>query len=118
LNLAEQAKGKGHRFTGYYSPERSGLYDVFAESSGEDGGFYRLYVDDQLIFDNWTINTALMNSISLQFEDVDLKQWRANPGQFEVLVGSSSENIRLRGRLTFADPGTATAGPLPKEVLK
>jgi beta-glucosidase len=56
------------RFTGYYSPERSGLYDVFVESSGEDGGFYRLYVDGQLVFDNWTVTTALMNSISLQFE--------------------------------------------------
>src|SRR5260221_2832640 len=56
------------RFTGYYSPARSGLYDVFVESSGEDGGFYRLYVDGQLVFDNWSVNTALMNPISLQFE--------------------------------------------------
>src|SRR5216684_3028041 len=56
------------RFIGYYVPDRSGLYDVFVESSGEDGGFYRLYVDGQLVFDNWTVNTALMNPISLQFE--------------------------------------------------
>ncbi len=56
------------RFTGYYLPERSGLYDVFVESSGEDGGFYRLYVDGQLLFDNWTATTALMNWTSLQLE--------------------------------------------------
>jgi beta-glucosidase len=56
------------RFTGYYSPKLSGLHDVFVESSGEDGGFYRLYVDGQLVFDNWTVTTALMDSISLQFE--------------------------------------------------
>jgi beta-glucosidase len=56
------------RWSGNYVPERSGVYDVFVESTGEDGGFYRLYVDDQLVFDNWSICTAIMNSTSLQFE--------------------------------------------------
>src|SRR5437016_266461 len=56
------------RWTGYYFPERAGFYDVFVESTGEDGGFYRLYVDGQLVFDNWTVTTALMNSTRLQFE--------------------------------------------------
>ncbi len=56
------------RFIGYYVPDRSGLYDVFVESSGEDGGFYRLYVDGQLVFDNWASTTALMNLTSLQLE--------------------------------------------------
>jgi len=56
------------RWTGYYVPQRSGLYDVFVESTGEDGGFYRLYVDGQLVFDNWKVTTALMNSTTLQLE--------------------------------------------------
>jgi beta-glucosidase len=56
------------RWSGYYLPQRPGLYDVFVESTGEDGGFYRLYVDDQLVFDNWTTSTAIMNCTSLQFE--------------------------------------------------
>lgn len=56
------------RWTGYYIPQRAGLYDVFVQSSGEDGGFYRLYVDGQLVFDNWKINTAIMNFTSLQLE--------------------------------------------------
>ena len=56
------------RWTGYYLPQHAGLYDIFVESTREDGGFYRLYVDDQLVFDNWTISTAVMNSTSLQFE--------------------------------------------------
>jgi beta-glucosidase len=56
------------RWIGYYLPEQVGLYDVFVESTGEDGGFYRLYIDGQLVFDNWTVNTALTNSLSLQFE--------------------------------------------------
>ena len=56
------------RWSGYYLPQHPGLYDIFVESTGEDGDFYRLYVDDQLVFDNWTICTAIMNSTSLQFE--------------------------------------------------
>ena len=56
------------RWSGYYVPQHPGLYDVFVESTGEDGGFYRLYVDGHLVFDNWTICTAIMNSTSLQFE--------------------------------------------------
>jgi beta-glucosidase len=56
------------RWSGYYLPQHAGLFDIFVESNGEDGGFYRLYVDGQLVFDNWTISTAIMNSTSLQFE--------------------------------------------------
>lgn len=54
------------RWTGYYHPAHDGLYDIFVESSGEDGGFYRVYVDEQLILDNWKSNRALMNWTSLQ----------------------------------------------------
>jgi beta-glucosidase len=59
---------RSDRWTGYYVPQSPGLYDIFVESTGEDGGFYRLYVDGQLVFDNWKINTAIANSTSLQLE--------------------------------------------------
>ena len=57
------------RWTGFYRPQRSGLYDIFVESTGEDGGFYRLYVDGNPVFDNWQVNKALMNSTSLHLEE-------------------------------------------------
>jgi beta-glucosidase len=56
------------RWTGYYHADRAGLYDVFVEATGEDGGSYRLYVDDKLIFDDWQTNRAMMGSASLQLE--------------------------------------------------
>lgn len=59
---------RSDRWTGYYLPEHPGLYDIFVQSSGEDGGSYRLYVDGQLVFDNWKVNTAIVNSTSLQLE--------------------------------------------------
>lgn len=54
------------RWTGYYHAQRAGLYDVFVESTGEAGGYYRLYVDGQLIFDNWTMARAVMSSTKLE----------------------------------------------------
>jgi beta-glucosidase len=56
------------RWTGYFLPQRTGSCELFVESTGEDGGFYRLYLDDKLLFDNWAITTAIMNSATLQLE--------------------------------------------------
>jgi beta-glucosidase len=43
------------RWTGYYVVKQPGNYDIFVASSGEDGGYYRLYVDGKLVFDSWAI---------------------------------------------------------------
>jgi PA14 domain-containing protein len=42
------------RWTGYYTPQESGSYDIFVQTHRERGGSYRLYVDDKLVLDNWT----------------------------------------------------------------
>src|SRR5262249_29093264 len=39
----------------------------------------------------------------LSYYDVNSKGWGATPGQFAVLVGSSSENIQLQGSLTLPE---------------
>jgi beta-glucosidase len=56
------------RWTGYYLPQASGAHDVFVHTSGENGGAYRVYVDDKLVLDNWTLNKALANYVTLQLE--------------------------------------------------
>ncbi len=56
------------RWSGYYLPQSSGSYDIFVESTGEDGGSYRLYVDDKLVFDNWNSFKALMNYTTLSLD--------------------------------------------------
>jgi len=53
------------RWTGYYRPSSSGPYEIFVESTGEDGGYFRLYVDDKLIFDDWTTAKALLDQTTL-----------------------------------------------------
>ncbi|HEX8500079.1 MAG TPA: glycoside hydrolase family 3 C-terminal domain-containing protein [Pyrinomonadaceae bacterium] len=47
------------RWTGYYTPQAAGEHDVFVQATGEDGGFFRLYVDDKLVFDNWKTSREL-----------------------------------------------------------
>jgi beta-glucosidase len=41
--------------------------------------------------------TLKLNRRSLSYYDVTTKQWTAQPGEFSILVGSSSEKIELRG---------------------
>jgi beta-glucosidase len=41
------------RWTGYYNPAKAGTFDLFVCSSGEDGGFYRVSVDDKTVLDDW-----------------------------------------------------------------
>jgi beta-glucosidase len=57
--LPEQTRSE--RWTGYFLPKSAGTYDVFVASTGEDGGYYRLFVDDKLVFDNWTASKAEAN---------------------------------------------------------
>jgi beta-glucosidase len=39
---------------------------------------------------------------ALSYYDAGAKQWHAEPGSFDVLVGRSSDQIELRGKLTLA----------------
>ncbi|MEA2959295.1 MAG: beta-glucosidase, partial [Alphaproteobacteria bacterium] len=56
------------RWTGYYTPQDFGSYDVFVQTTREVGGSYRLYVDDKLVLDNWTTLTALVDYRTLRFD--------------------------------------------------
>jgi beta-glucosidase len=56
------------RWSGYYTPRRASAHEVFVQSTGEFGGYYRLYIDDRLILDNWTSATALTGYETLMLE--------------------------------------------------
>ena len=44
---------------------------------------------------------VFLDSRSLSYYDVNAKQWRAEPGDFDILVGRSSQQIELRGKLSL-----------------
>jgi len=42
-----------------------------------------------------------INKDALSFYSIEKHQWTAEPGEFKILVGSSSEDIRLAGKIEF-----------------
>jgi beta-glucosidase len=56
------------RWSGYYLVDNPGVHEIFVTSTGENGGFYRLYVDGHLVLDNWTIVKAAVDHTSIQLQ--------------------------------------------------
>jgi beta-glucosidase len=48
-----------------------------------------------------------LNQRALSYYDVNARQWRAEPGDFEVLVGRSSAQIELRGKISLSPAAAA-----------
>ena len=46
--------------------------------------------------------SVILDGRALSYYDADAKRWRAEPGDYDILVGRSSEQIELRGKLTLA----------------
>jgi len=56
------------RWTGYYSVPANGIYDIFVEAAGDLGGLYRLFIDDELVIDNWDLNKAMVDFVTLPLD--------------------------------------------------
>lgn len=87
------------RFSGYYVPKEAGQYEVFASSTGEEGGFYRLYVDDKLVLDSWETSRALAALATLT---LDAKPHKI---QLEQRSRSRAQRLGTRLQLGFAQHG-------------
>src|SRR5205814_4982440 len=56
------------RWTGYYVVKEPGNFHLFVASSGEDGGYYRLYLDNKLVFDSWTTAATAVAQTSVMLD--------------------------------------------------
>jgi beta-glucosidase len=65
-SLPEEAVSS--RWTGYYTAHAPGKFDLFVSSTGEDGGSYRVYVDEKLVLDDWTTAKELLGVATLTFD--------------------------------------------------
>ena len=54
------------RWTGYYTATEEGTFDVVVASAGDGGGYYRVFIDDEAVLDNWTISKAFVDYATLQ----------------------------------------------------
>jgi len=71
------------RWTGYYIAPSATAYDIFVEATGEAGGYYRGYLDDKLVLDDWTEARALVGYVTLSLSTGPHKvivEHRGRPG--------------------------------------
>jgi beta-glucosidase len=87
------------RWTGYYTPPTPGTGVVFVQTTGEDGGFYRLYVDDALVLDHWTSGKALVDSASLSLAPKPHKIVLEHRGRSRWLGGRLALGILRPGQI-------------------
>jgi beta-glucosidase len=52
------------RWTGFFTPSRPGEHVLFVQGPGEEGR-YRLYLDDNLVIDNWELVKARVSQVPL-----------------------------------------------------
>jgi beta-glucosidase len=59
---------QSERWTGYYTVASDGIYDVFVEAAGDLGGLYRVFINDELVIDNWDLNKAMVDYVTLPLD--------------------------------------------------
>jgi beta-glucosidase len=91
------------RWTGYYTPAATGKYDLFVSSTGEDGGYYRVYVDDKIVLDDWTTSRELLGVATLSFDTNPHKVVLEHHGQSEWLGGRLHMGIVREGTYVLPD---------------
>lgn len=98
------------RWTGWFVPSNAGEHEIFVQTTGEAGGFFRLYIDDRLIFDNWTSSRALLNS-SMQNLD-------AKPHKIVLEQKGRPGFLGSRLKLGIIKPGTVVEDDALKIAAK
>ena len=98
------------RWTGYFTPQAAGEHDIFLQSTGEDGGFCRLFIDDRLVFDNWKVSRALLSTATLQLD--------ARPHKVVVEHHGRSSWLGAKLRLGIVRRGAAVAEEVKRMASK
>jgi len=91
------------RWTGYYTPSAAGKYDLFVSSTGEDGGYYRVFVDDKMVLDDWTTSKEVLGVATLTFDTSPHKVVLEHHGQSEWLGGRLHMGIAREGTYVLPD---------------
>jgi len=54
-------------------------------------------------------STVILDGRAFSYYDADAKKWRADPDEFQILVGRSSQDIKLHSSLTLSADAAAAA---------
>src|SRR5580692_8064101 len=97
------AEALSSRWTGYYTPAATGKYDVFVTSTGEDGGYYRAFVDDKIVLDDWTVSKELLGVATLALDAKPHKVVLEHHGESRWLGGHLHMGIARQGSYVLPD---------------
>src|SRR5580700_8804843 len=97
------AEALSSRWTGYYTPSAAGKFDIFVTSTGEDGGYYRAYVDDKVVLDDWTVSKELLGIATLSFDATPHKVVVEHHGESRWLGGHLRMGIARQGSYVLPD---------------
>jgi beta-glucosidase len=108
INFSRQARlfpsqALSSRWTGYFRARAAGKFDVFAASTGEDAGFFRLFVDGKLVFDNWSQSRALVQLGTLDLGAGAHKVVLEQRGKYGRLGTRMQLGIQRRGEAVSAE---------------
>jgi beta-glucosidase len=91
------------RWTAYYTPSTAGKYDLFVASTGEDGGYYRAYVDDKIVLDDWTTSKELLGVATLSLDAKPHKVVLEHHGESRWIGGHLHMAMARQGSYVLAD---------------
>ena len=97
------------RWSAYYTPASAGKHDLFVSSTGEDGGYYRLYVDDKIVLDDWTTAKELLGIATLELDATPHKIVLEHHGHSKWLGAHFHLGINRQGNYVLADAKTMAA---------
>ena len=106
-NLSDLALSS--RWTGYYAPTFAGKYDLFVSSTGEDGGYYRVYLDDKIVLDDWTDARELVGVAALSLDNNAHKVVLEHHGYSKWLGGHLHLGIVREGSFVLAEAKSLAA---------
>jgi beta-glucosidase len=105
------------RYAGYYTAAKTGRYLVALEAAGEGSG-NRVYVDDKLVIDDWTLVRAFQPQLSLELSagphKVVVEEWQRGPLggriRFAIVDPNKIVNPRAVEMASKADVVVVAAG--------
>ncbi len=79
------------RWTGYYTPQSAGTFDIVVQQGGFMNAGYRLYVDDNLVADRWSKMQAIVEATSVALDERPHKVGL----EYHTMVGFGSPFVRM-----------------------
>ncbi len=101
--FSEGPKKSSRRWTGFYVAAEAGSYELAVQGSGEGGG-YRVYLDDKLVIDDWSVAKAFQDHTVLTLSQGSHKvvaedfQNSAFGGRFRLAIANSSKMVSEAAR--------------------